>query len=187
MTDNDVHPGDIYAHGQLETWFQIHLDMAARRAADATLTSLAALAGTGSKHRAEVELKHANAELEKYEDGYAAYRAGQQPHHSLIETFSRVAGSVGGLDAGFVVVDQDQAGEGPAELSDYAAATRAYRVRQATCMEAMRRWGWWVPGEPPTAAMREELAAEMEQDDAWNVAHGREPVWTGDIAELRGQ
>jgi hypothetical protein len=183
MTDmqpeDEVHPGDTYARSQIESWFQIHEAMSERRVA------WAREAGTGTRQR-EIELEGALKEQAEYEAGYAAYRAGLQPHYKLVERFARIAGSVGGLAEQFVVVDQDQAVDGPAELSDYAAASRAYRVRWATCQDAMRRWGWWVPGEPPTAEMREEWAREMEADDAWNVAHGQDPVWTGDIAELRG-
>jgi hypothetical protein len=185
MTDmeqhqDDVHPGDTYARSQLETWFQIHERMSERRVA------WARKAGAETR-QAAIELEGALKEQAEFEAGFAAYQAGRQPHHKLVERFSRIAGSVGGLAEAFVVVDQDQAVDGPAELSDYAAASRAYRVRWATCQDAMRRWGWWVPGDPPTAEMREEWAQEMEQDDAWRVAHGQEPTWTEDIAELRGQ
>lgn len=184
--DGTTHPGDAYTRSQLESWFEIHLSMAERQVMNATAASFAALAGTGSKRQAETELKYAVAEQERYQAGQAAYQAGRQPHHRLIETFSRVAGSVGGLDAGFVAIDPAVDGSGPEELTAYAAATRAYRMRHATCQDAMRRWGWWVPGDPPTAEMNAELAAEMEEDDAWRVAHGHEPQWTTDIAELRG-
>jgi hypothetical protein len=179
MTQHDVHPGDTYARSQIESWFQIHEAMSERR------VKWARQAGTETRAR-EIELAAAVKEQAEFAAGRAAYRAGLAPHYKLIETFSRIAGSVGGLADQFVVVDQDQAVNGPAELSDYAAASRAYRVRWATCQDAMRRWGWWVPGEPPTAEMREEWAQEMEADDAWNVAHGQDRVWTEDIAELRG-
>lgn len=184
---DEEHPGDAYTRGQLEAWFRLHLDMAQRRAGRAAEAGALAVLGKGSKAAAEAELAAAYAELEAYEDGYAAYQAGNQPHHTLIQTFCRVAGSVGGLDAGFVAVDQDQADAEPAELSEYAAASRAYRVRQATCLEAMRRWGWWLHGDEPTAAMREEVVAQMEQEDAWSLAHGQAPMWGEEIAKLRGQ
>lgn len=177
---DDTHPGGIYARAQVEAWFAIHERMSERRVA------WAREAGTETRAR-EIELDGALQEQAAYAAGLAAYRAGLQPHYRLIETFSRIAGSVGGLAEQFVVVDQDQAQHGPAELSDYAAASRAYRVRWATCQDAMRRWGWWVPGDPPTSEMRAEWVEELEQEDAWRVAHGHEPMWTEDIAELRGQ
>lgn len=180
LPEDEVHPGDTYARSQIESWFQIHAAMSERRVARGRSASTATRAG-------EIELEGALKEQAEFAAGFAAYQAGDQPHYKLIETFSRVAGSVGGLADQFVVVDQDQAQGGAGELSDYAAASRAYRVRWATCQDAMRRWGWWVPGEPPTAEMREEWAQEMEADDAWRVAHGQEPTWAEDIAELRGQ
>lgn len=183
MTDmvqpqDEVHPGDTYARSQIETWFEIHRRMSERRVARARE------AGTDTRAR-EIELEAALREQAEHAAGLAAYQAGSQPHYRLIETFSRIAGSVGGLAEQFVAVDQGRAQDGPAELSDYAAASRAYRLRWATCQDAMRRWGWWVPGEPPTAAMRAEWAQEMQDEDAWRVAHGQEPAWTTEIAELR--
>lgn len=177
---DDTHPGSVYARAQLETWFAIHERMSERRVA------WAREAGTDTRAR-EIELDAALKEQAEYAAGFAAYRAGFPPHYKLVETFSRIAGSVGGLAEQFVAVDQDQAQDGPAELSDYAAASRAYRMRWATCQDAMRRWGWWVPGDPPTSEMRAEWAQEMQDEDAWRVAHGHEPMWTAEIAELRGQ
>lgn len=201
MTTDEEHPGDVYARSQVEGWFQLHLAMAGRRQHAAAGQPDAVRAGTA----AAVELSAAAEELAEYRAGYAAYRAGQQPHYRLVETFHRVCGSIGGptlgqaLAAGFVVttpspgqmaaleagLDPDLEPTGPAELGAYAAATRVYRVRQATCHEAMRRWGWWQPADPPTASMRGEWAADMEAEDAWRVENGLMPMWEKEIADLR--
>ena len=182
---DQAHPGNVYTRSQLEQWFQLHLAMAERRAGRAAEAGALAVLGKGAKQQAEAELVAAYAEREQFEDGYAAYRAGRQPHHDLVDRFCRVAGSVG-LDAGFVTVDQDApAADEPAELSGYAAATRAYRVRQATCYEAMRRWGWWQPGDPPTREMREEQAAQLEEEDARRIEQGQPARWAEEIRTLR--
>lgn len=155
------HPGDDYTHGQLENWFALHLRMARRQ--------LERAASRPDPAQRDVDLAQARAELTEYEAGLAAYRGGQQPHHLLVEL---------GLDPSI------EPGLG-VDLSGYAAADRAYRVRWSICQDAMRRWGWWVPGDPPTAEMREEEAADLEAEDAWRVSAGLDPMWAEAIAELR--
>ena len=177
------HPGDVYARGQIENWFQLHHGINQRQLARAAAAA-AAIGGAGeARGAAEAGLAFARQELAELEAGHAAWREGRQPHHVLVDRLSRVCGSIGGptvaeaLDAAFVETrlspGQAAALEAglapdlepslPAGLGPYAEASRAYRVRGATCRDAMRRWGWpsrsppWratTPAVPSTATNR---------------------------------
>jgi hypothetical protein len=193
MTQHDVHPGDTYARSEFETWISYRIGVAERQVGYASGAAFAALTGHGSKPDAKRRLAEAEAELASYEAARAAYEAGGQPHHRLIERFTNVAGSIGA--AGFFAVEVTPAGplipandeQGLDPVLAYQAANREMRARNATVVDALRRWGWWTPGGEPTAAMREEWALDLEERDRDRVALGEEPMYAKEIAELRGQ
>lgn len=188
-----VHPGDAYARSEFETWISYRLAVAERHVGFASGEVFAALAGRGSKTDAQRRLAEAEAELASCEQAREAYEAGGQPHHRLIERFTNVAGSIGA--AGFVVMEATPAGpiipadqeQGLDPVLAYQAANREMRAKRAVVVEALRRWGWWTPGDEPTAAMREEWALDLEERDRDRVALGEAPMHAEEIAELRGQ
>jgi hypothetical protein len=131
---------EAYTRSQWEAWFTLNIGIAEREMERAV------------KRAAKPEAQWARGQLDLLQVGRADVQAGRQPHYTLVERFSRVCGSIASttseaLSAGFVE------GEG------YVEASQAYHERQNVCWSVMRSWGWWLPGDPPTAAMLEELEA----------------------------
>jgi hypothetical protein len=195
------HPGDAYARREIDAWYQQHLQWAQRDLERATAAAAAALAGHGDKTEAQHALDAARKQQAEYEAGFEQWTStGTMPwRHS--ETVSGVIGSIdGGLDAAFGPPVQITEGEQAAlELgldpdlepgtdsgpSDYQNASREYRARWAVAQDAMERMGLYRAGDPPTAEMHAEFAADMAAEDAWRVSVGLPPMWDDAIQEER--
>jgi hypothetical protein len=176
VTQDQQHPGDVYTKAQIEAWYSWNLAAAHRQLARATAAASAALGGKGSARDAQRALGWATKELAEYEAGYAQWQAEGTMPWQHIETFHRVAGSAGTLADAFVPVTVSPGEAAALELGldpalepgaagpdPYVLASREYHARQAVCHDAMRRWGWWQPGDEPTAEMRAQWDAT---DDA---------------------